>query len=162
MADTKMVKFLENTVILREGEVNDSIYKIIKGHAEVYVGFGTDQEALLSIIGKQACFGEFGLLLHEPSIYTVRAYSEVYALRITEDEMGTFIMENHGNVIDIMRNMAKTMMVMRSQIGLLIKEIESGKKPDERALANARKAMRAYGMYRTIQEASEAVGRQTL
>lgn len=158
MADTKMVRFPENTIILKEGEINDSIYKIIKGHAEVYVGFGTDQEALLSIIGKQACFGEFGFLLNEPSIYTVRAYSEVYALRITEEEMGTFIMENHGNVIDIMRNMAKTMMVMRSQIGLLIKEIESGKKPDEKTLANARKAMRAYGMYRTIQEASEALG----
>ena len=160
MSDTKMVIFPENAVILREGEVNDSIYKIIKGHAEVYVGYGTDQEVLISVIGKQACFGEFGLLLHEPSIYTVRAYSELYALRITEEEMGTFIMENNGNVIAIMRNMAKTMMVMRSQIGMLIKEIESGKKPDERSLADARRAMRAYGMYRSIQEASDAVGRK--
>jgi len=160
MSDASMVMFPENAVILREGEVNDSIYKIIKGHAEVYVGFGTEQEALISIIGKQSCFGEFGLLLKEPSIYTVRAYSEVYALRIKEEEMSTFIIENNGNVISIMRNMAKTMMAMRSQIELLIKEIEAGQKPGEKVLAEARRAMRAYGMYRTIQEASGAVGQR--
>ena len=34
MSDASMVMFPENAVILREGEVNDSIYKIIKGHAE--------------------------------------------------------------------------------------------------------------------------------
>ena len=157
MTDTRIVQFPENTVIIREGEVNDSIYKIIKGHAEVYVGFGTDNETLISIIGKQACFGEFGLLLNEPSICTVRAYSELYALRITEEDMGTFVMENNGNVIGIMRNMAKTMMVMRRQIEMLIMEIESGKKPDEKKLADARRAMRAYGMYRSIQEASAAI-----
>ena len=158
MSDSKIVKFAEASVILREGEINDSLYKIIKGHAEVYVGYGTDQETLISIIGEQTCFGEFGMLLHEPSIYTVIAYSEVYALKITEKEMSGFIMENHGNVLSIMRNMAKTMSVMRKQIEMLLKEIESGKKPDSSIIDDARRAMRGYGMYRTIQEAADAIG----
>ncbi len=157
MADPKIIRFPEDTLILKEGELNDSIYKIVKGHAEVYVGYGTDRESLIGIIGEQACFGELGLLLHEPSIYTIVAYSDVYALKITEKDLGSFIMENHRNVRDIMRNMANTMMVMRTQIGLLIKEIEEGNKPDEKTLTDARKAMRGYGMYRSIQEAADAM-----
>lgn len=160
MADSKIVTFPEGSVIIREGEINDFIYKIIKGNAEVYVGYGTEQETLIGIIGKQACFGEFGLLLHEPSVYTVIAYSEVYTLKISENEMENFIIENHSNVLDIMRNMAHTMMAMRTQIKMLIQEIESGKKPDERSMENAIKAMRGYGMYRTIQQAADAIGRE--
>ena len=158
MPDSKLIKFSEETIIIREGELNDCLYKIIKGHAEVYVGYGGDQETLIGIIGEQACFGEFGLLLHEPSIYTVIAFSEIYALKITEKDMSSFIMENHSNVLSIMRNMAKTMMVMRTQIQLLIEEIESGKKPDEKRIENARRALRGYGMYRSIQQAADAIG----
>jgi hypothetical protein len=73
--------------------------------------------------------------------------------------MENFIIENHGNVLDIMRNMAHTMMAMRTQINLLVHEIESGKKPDKSSMENAIKAMRGYGMYRTIQQAADAIGR---
>lgn len=157
MSDSKIARFSENSVILREGEVNSCIYKIIKGHAEVYVGYGTEHETLVGVIGPQSCFGEFGLLLHEPAIHTIVAFSELYALQITENEMDSFIMENNSNVIAIMRNMAKTMMVMRTQIRLLLDEIEAGHRIDEASLAKARKAMRGYGMYRSIEEAKEAI-----
>ncbi len=155
MAEGKMVMFPENSMIIREGEINRDMFKMIQGHAEVYVGYGTQQETLIGIIGKQTCFGEFGLLLHKPSIYTIVAYSDVYVLRITEEDLGDFIRENHKNIIDIMRNMADTMMTMRFQIDQLLKEIEAGKKPDENSLLKARRAMRAYGMYRSIQEAAQ-------
>lgn len=154
-----MIHYKEDSVILREGEVNADMYKIIQGNVEVYVGYGTPQESLIGILGKGSCFGEFGLLLQKPSIYTVTAYSDVYLLRITEGEMGDFVAENHKNIIDIMRNMASTMMTMRFQIDLLLKEIESGHKPNEKDLNTARKAMQAYGMYRSVQEASEWMGK---
>ncbi|MBQ7676891.1 MAG: cyclic nucleotide-binding domain-containing protein [Lachnospiraceae bacterium] len=148
MSDAKMIQYKAETVILREGEICPEMYKIVQGHAEVYVGYGTAQESLIGILGKGSCFGEFGLLLQKPAIYTVIAYSDVCVLRITEGDMGDFVAENHKNIIDIMRNMANTMMTMRLQIDLFIKEIEAGQKPSENTLLNARKAMRAYGMYR--------------
>lgn len=152
----KMVRFPQDTLIIREGETNDDMYKIVSGHAEVYVGYGTKQETVIGIIGPQSCFGEFGLLLHQPSIYTVAAYSDILALNITEKDMMDFVRENQKNVIDIMRNMANTMMTMRYHIDLLIREIEEGKKPDPATLQKARKALRGYGMYRSIQEAADA------
>ncbi|MCR5790077.1 MAG: cyclic nucleotide-binding domain-containing protein [Lachnospiraceae bacterium] len=156
---TKIVRFPAEETILREGETNANMYKIISGHAEVYVGYGTKYETLIGIIGPQRCFGEFGLLLHRPSIYTIIAFSDLMTLRITEDELVDFVRENQKNIIDIMRNMADTMMTMRYHIDLLIKEIESGRKPDAEKLLMARKAMKAYGMYRNIQEAVDHRGK---
>ena len=87
--------------------------------------------------------------------YTVRAYSDILALRIGREDLFDFVSENQKNVIDIMQNMASTIMTMRYHIDLLIKEIESGHKPDPQTLQKARKAMKGYGMYRSIQEASD-------
>ena len=153
--NAKMVKYPQETIIIREGEINADMFKIISGHAEVYVGFGTTQETLIKIIGPQSCFGELGMLLGKPSIYTVRAYSDILVFKICKEDMYDFVSENQKNVIDIMRNMASTMMTMRYHIDLLIKEIEAGNKPDPNMLQKARKAMKAYGMYRSLQEASD-------
>lgn len=37
-----LMKIPEGTVIIREGEVNMDMYKIISGNAEIYTGYGTD------------------------------------------------------------------------------------------------------------------------
>ena len=125
MSDVKMMKFDEGTVILKEGETGGVMYKILKGHAEIYLGYGTDKESLIGIIGEQKCFGEFGLLLKKPSIYTVVAYSDLFVMKITEDNMGDFIRGNQKTVLDLMTNMANTIMIMRYQMELLQEELKA-------------------------------------
>ena len=156
----KLVRFPAETVILKEGDINSEMYKIISGNAEVYVGYHTKQESLIGIIGKQYCFGEFGILLHKPSIYTVVAYSDLLALRIAEEDLADFIRENQKNIIDIMRNMANTMMTMRYQIDFLMKELAADHKPDPEMLRRTRRAMNAYGMFRNIPEAMDSNGKK--
>ena len=145
--NARITRFEEGTIILKEGEVNLDMYKIIKGHAEVYVGYGTNYESLIGILGPQSCFGEFGLLLHKPAIYTIIAYSELFAMRITEGEMGDFVRENHKNIIDIMRNMANIMMTMSTQINLLLKEMEDGKQPEPETIKKLEKSLRRQSIY---------------
>lgn len=134
----------EGTPLLTEGEVNLDMYKILNGYAEIYIGYGTPKETLIGIIGPQACFGEFGLLLHKPALYTVVAYSDVSLIRITEGELGDFVQNNHRNIIAIMRNMAQTMMVMRTQIDMLLNDIENGRKPDEATIHSLEKDIGCY------------------
>ncbi len=143
----KIIRFPQDSVILQEGDNDTEMYKIIRGHAEVYVGYGTKQESIIGIIGPHACFGEYGLLLKKPAIYTVKAYSDVYALRITEGEIGDFVKENHKNIIDIMKNMAGMMMTMRTQMDMLLKDLEFGKKPDSATVKELRRSMRGYSVY---------------
>ena len=104
------------------------MFKIIKGHVEIYVGYGTPHESIIGILSEHSCFGEFGLLLKKPAIYTAIAYDDVLLLRIAEDDLEGFINDNHKNIIDIMRTLAENMMTMRFQIDLLLNEIENGKK----------------------------------
>ena len=153
MAEAKMIKFPQDSVILREGDVNADMYKIVKGHAEVYVGYGTPSERILGVIGPQSCFGELGPLLGKSSIYTVIAYSDVLVLRISEKDLGSFVAENQKNIIDIMRNMAGSMLSMRSQIDQLLQDLEYVQKTDETDekirinIRDARRAMRQYAIY---------------
>lgn len=134
------------STILEEGEVNLDMYKILEGHAELYIGYGTPQETLIGILGPQSCFGEFGLLLQKPSLYTVIAYSEVHLIRITEGEMGDFVQANHHSIIQIMRNMANTMLIMRKQIDMLLNDIENGKKPDPVTKHYIQRAISSYSL----------------
>lgn len=139
----KFSKFPEDSIVLQEGEVNLDMYKIIQGYAELYTGYGTEQEIVLGILGPGDVFGEFGLLLHEPAIYTVVAHSDLYALRITEGEMGDFVQQNHKNIIEIMQHMALTMLIMQKQIHLLAEEISEHGKPVEETLQTLTKNVRS-------------------
>ncbi len=110
--------------ILSEGEVNLDIYKIISGNVEMYTGYGTKNEVLIGILDPGACFGEFGILLHKPAIYTIVTFSEVRLLRVTEGALGNFVQENQDSVIQIMRNMANMMITMMHNVDQMSLEFD--------------------------------------
>ena len=147
MNDAKMIKFSRDSIIIREGEANYNMYKIVQGNAELYTGYGTDKELLLGIIGPQSCFGEFGMLIQAPSIYTVVAYSDVYAIKVTAGDMGDFVRENHKNIIDIMKNMAHTMVIMQKQINLMSGELMEGGTVNPEFLKQTQRNLRGYAVY---------------
>ncbi|MBQ7613981.1 MAG: cyclic nucleotide-binding domain-containing protein [Butyrivibrio sp.] len=126
-----ILTFPAESLILKEGDRNVDMYKIIQGQAEMYVGYGTDKESLLGIAGPDSCFGELGLLLGTPSIYTVIAYTDVSVLRVTSDRIASFVKENQTSTLQIMRNMAETMSVMQHQIMDLSEEINTLKNKEE-------------------------------
>ena len=119
----KIYEIPEGTLILKEGEINLDMYKIVSDHVEMYTGYGTDDEVLIGILGPGTCFGEFGILTGQPAIYTIITYSKTKILRVTEGLMGDFIQENHEDILQIMRNMANSMMKMQHQIYQLHKEL---------------------------------------
>ena len=152
----QLCQFPAGSMILQEGEVNLDMYKIIRGKAEIYVDYGKDEEILLGIIKEEDCFGEFGLLLKRPAIYTVIAYTDIVAIRITEGVIGDFIAENNQYVLRIMKNMAKSMMTMKYHIDLMasdIKELQDKSadsnfsKKSQRDIYEAKRALRSYAIY---------------
>ena len=112
----------EGEVILREGEINMDMYKIEKGHAELYKDFGTSRETLLGILSPGAYFGELGLLTEKPAIYTVVAYDDMELLRIPIKDMKNYIEKQPEDALSIMTNMANTMYNLKFDIDLLAKE----------------------------------------
>ena len=142
----------EGMVIIREGEVNLDMYKIIKGNVEIYSDYGTENEVLLGILGKDTCFGEFGLLLRKPAIYTIIAYSDLIVERVTEGTIGDFIQENHDSVLQIMKNMANTMMIMQHQISQLSSELDEKNKVNKQVITKSAELIRRYVYGKTKEE----------
>jgi len=120
----KIYEIPPDTMILREGEINLDMYKIVSGHVEMYTGYGTPNEVLIGLLGPGTCFGEFGILTGQPAIYTIITYSKTQILRVTEGLMGDFIQENKDDILQIMRNMATNMTRMQHQINQLSHELE--------------------------------------
>ena len=139
-----IISFRADDYVLREGENSDVMFKILSGNAEVYLSYGTENETLLGILGKGACFGEFGLLLHEKAPYTVKAYSDLILYCVTEDKIDEFIRENHVNILQIMKSMAGTMMLMQSHINQLSTELDEKTKVNKRILANNKEMLKRY------------------
>ena len=56
-ADTsRMRQVKDGEIVVREGEQNNEMYKIISGKAAVYINYGKEDEYLLGIISEQRCF----------------------------------------------------------------------------------------------------------
>ena len=121
---SKIYEVPPETMILKEGEVNLDMYKIVSGHVEMYTGYGTPNEILIGILGPGTCFGEFGILTGQPAIYTIITFSKTRILRVTEGLMGAFIQENKDDILRIMKNMATNMTRMQHQINQLSQELE--------------------------------------
>lgn len=126
--ESKMVRFAEDQVILEQGSTEKVLYKIIHGKAIVYLNYGQEDEYIVGILSEQRCFGEFTILCGKPSIYTVVAYSDVLLLRIQEADFDDFIRNNSGNAIDIMRNLANTLVTLSFNMNLILEELEQAKK----------------------------------
>ena len=123
----KFVQVSADTVIIREGEKNSEMYKIISGRAICNINNGTDDEYLLGSLSEGKTFGEYSLLTDNPGIYTVTAYSDMLLLRISRSDFEDFIQMNAANSVNIMRNMAAMIKVMKLNIDMLNEELHPQK-----------------------------------
>lgn len=119
----KFVQIPADSVIIREGEMNTEMYKIISGRAICNINYGNDNEYLLGSLNEGKTFEEYSLLTDSPGIYTVTAYSDMLLLRISRSDFEDFIQMNAANSVNIMRNMASMMKVMRVNIDMLNGEL---------------------------------------
>ncbi len=140
----KIYEVPEGTLILKEGETNLDMYKILSGHVEMYTGYGTDKEVLIGVLGPGTCFGEFGILTGKPAIYTIIAYSKLRIYRITQELMQDFMRDNQDSILQIMKNMAGNMMRMQHQINQLCEELAEVSEPENVPQDLAKENMKEY------------------
>ncbi len=78
-------------------------------------------------------------------------------MKFTEKNIGEFIKDNRKNVLDMMTNMANTIMVMRLQMDLMQDELEEkqssikAQKEMEHNRYNAKYIMRQYALQQAFQ-----------
>lgn len=142
--DTTMVRFAADEVILRQGSMEKALYKILHGNVEVYLNYGQEDEYLVGILSAQRCFGEFSILCGKPSIYTIVAFSDVLLLRIPEESFDAFIRKNSSNAVDIMRNLANTIVTLNANINLILEELDHLSKAEPDKIHEITRRIRQY------------------
>lgn len=68
--------FAANTVIYREGERADSVYRILRGEVEIYKPCD-DGDVGLAVLGPGEVFGEMGVIRSQPRIASARCHTDV-------------------------------------------------------------------------------------
>ena len=119
MDTRKVVKYSADEVIIREGELNPEMFKIISGKAVCYFGYGTDDEMPVATLKEGRSFGEYSLLTGKPGAYTVVSFTDLLVLKIGSDDFTKFIEMNASNAVEIMRNMASMIRVLKTNIDML-------------------------------------------
>ncbi|MCR5626564.1 MAG: cyclic nucleotide-binding domain-containing protein [Lachnospiraceae bacterium] len=138
----KMIKLSENDIVIQEGSITSCMYKIVSGKAIVFLNYGKDSEICLGVLKEEALFGEHAMLTGSPSPYTIVAYCELVLLQIEADGYETFFQENVYNAIDLMKNMSKTIAMLKTDLNLLMDEYMNENQKKEASnlmLKNARK-----------------------
>ena len=117
-----MKLFKEGSIILHEGEKSLALYKILSGKVALYINYGRENEYFVGIVGEQKCVGDVSLFSGKPSPHTAVALTDVMIMQITPDQLEGFIVKNTHNAMDIMNNMAKSIMMLSSNINLMTEE----------------------------------------
>lgn len=74
---SRIERFAQNEVIIREGEVSDDIYVIRHGKADVYRKNEIGEQILVGQLERGGVFGEMDFILEEPRTITVKARTEI-------------------------------------------------------------------------------------
>ena len=123
MAKAGITEYKEDEIILKQGDPDKSLYKILSGQVAIYINYGKDDEYLVGIQSFPSCFGEMTILSDQPSFYTVVAFTEAKILCVPEENFEEFIQKNPANAISIMKTMAKNISLLNMNIKMLNEEI---------------------------------------
>ncbi len=69
--------FRAGEIIIREGEVSDEVYIVLKGKVEVFKKGVNKQEIILNIVSEGDVFGELGFILENPREVSARALTDI-------------------------------------------------------------------------------------
>ena len=116
-------RVVENEIILREGDKDENLYKVLSGKVEVYTSYGSDKEMILGILSEGDFFGELGVLTSAPAIYTVVAHGNALLLTVKKEDLFKYLKKNHNDLMAIMSNMANAMLNMKMNIDLLNQDV---------------------------------------
>ena len=123
MAKAGITEYKEDDIVLKQGDPDKSLYKILSGQVAVYINYGSDDEYLVGIQSFPSCFGEMTILSGQPSFYTVVALTETKILCVPEENFEGFIQNNPANAISIMKTMAKNISLLNMNVKMLNEEI---------------------------------------
>ena len=147
MSTAAVLECRENQVIIRQGDTDKSLYKVMSGSVALYINYRRRDEYLVGVISSPKCFGEITLLTGEPSYYTVVALTKATVLRVPEENFEAFIQSDPQNAMNIMRTMARNVSMVNMNMNMLIQDIRDLSQEDQKLKNLLNSVMQMQNIY---------------
>jgi len=124
MKEAVLVNYHEDEIIVKQGDTEKCLYKVMSGAVALYLNYGEDDEYLVGVQSFPNCFGELTILAGRPNLYTAVALGETVILSVPEDAFDAFIHNDPQNAIIIMKTMARNFSMVNMNMNLLVDELK--------------------------------------
>lgn len=104
------VEFDQEQLIIREGDLGDSLFLIISGQVKVHI-----KEREVAVLGDRQVFGEMALLDSEPRSASVTALTAVTVLRIQQEDFADILTEKAEIALGIIKVLSRRLRATTSR-----------------------------------------------
>lgn len=103
---SERLRFAAGDQLFKQGDMGDAAYIVISGEADVVVESRERRaESIVATLGTNAIIGEIAILCDVPRTATVRAKTELTALKISKDVFFRLVMDFPQMAVEIMREL---------------------------------------------------------
>jgi len=102
---SERLTFEAGEVLFEQGDVGDAAYIVVEGQADVIV-MTASGPMTVATFDRNAIIGEIAILCDVPRTATVRAASQLVALKISKDVFFRLVMDFPQMAVEIMRELA--------------------------------------------------------
>ena len=131
--------FYKGEVIVKEGEIGDSFFRLLEGKASVYADWDKkDQEPFrLALLDTGEYFGEMAIIDSYPRNATIVAVGNVRVIEIPKDELTTYFQENPDQIFELMKHLGRRVQAMTNDYNeakALLKEVKEAEASKKKSL----------------------------
>jgi CRP-like cAMP-binding protein len=94
-------QFASGAVVIKQGDVADSMFFVLEGRLQVIVNYRTEDERYVALLERGDLFGEMALFLNEHRTATVVALENAVVHEIDRDTVMEFMRQNPENAYNI-------------------------------------------------------------
>ena len=129
--------FRKGEIIMKEGDVGKSFFKLLEGKAGVYADYAKKNPFRLGFLNAGEFFGEMAILEESPRSATIVAETSVTVVEIPENEMTKYFRENPDQIIELMKhlgNRIQTMAADYAESQVLLKQLKDSDETKKKSL----------------------------
>ena len=129
--------FRKGEIIMKEGDVGKSFFKLLDGKAGVYADYAKKNPFRLGFLNAGEFFGEMAILEESPRSATIVAETAVTVAEIPENEMTKYFRENPDQIIELMKhlgNRIQTMAADYAESQVLLKQLKDSDEAKKKSL----------------------------
>ena len=131
--------FYKGEVIVKEGDIGDSFFRLIEGKASVYADWDKkDQEPFrMALLETGEYFGEMAIIEAYPRNATIVAVGNVRVIEIPKDDLTSYFQENPDQILVLMKHLGNRIKAMTNDYNeakTLLKEVREAEAAKKKSL----------------------------